>query len=58
MRVEAFDLGSRPRHHRLKVDDELFVYRIVGGAEGVQGSRRSPVGYGAWRGVCGCLPRC
>jgi hypothetical protein len=35
MRGEAFDLGSRPRHHRLKVNNELFVYRVVCGPESV-----------------------
>lgn len=32
---EPLDLGPCPRHHHLKVEEELFVYRVVRGPEGL-----------------------
>jgi hypothetical protein len=43
MRGKAFDLSQRPLDHRLKVDDELFVNRIVCGSERVESGRAGSV---------------
>jgi hypothetical protein len=55
MRGEAFDLSPRPLDHRFKVDDELFVNRIVCGSERVErgyaGSVENPEHGELFRGV-------
>jgi len=43
MRREPFDLAYRPLYHRLQVNDESFVYRVVCGPESVQSGRASSV---------------
>ena len=43
MRAEALDLCPRSGDHRLQVDDELLVYRVVRRTEGVKRSRTRSV---------------
>ena len=43
MRAQSLDLASRSSHHRLQINDELLVNRVVGRTEGVKRSRARSV---------------